>query len=498
MSKLFRKAFRIESSGKIVYNKYTFVTLSILLILSVILVYYNLVFVPSRDIIMEKIRKEFTSKLAMKSMLFDNAVSQYVQGVISLGDRAFVKDEIEEFLNGELDFEVMIGLGTPKFEDGANTLVNLAHAYRIIDNVIVLDYGDSLKISDKDVINIYRKYTDITDFVIHDTLDYTYVIYPLKKNGKYLAYDIAFFDNSQIIKEITTENTDFELIYNLDCECANIIKKSNTSLLNGIIEVCNDEVVFIYKSHYADLYYKFSTQLDLFYKEFSFFYRNHIVTVSILILAIVSMLIAIYRKEKLQYLEKVMEQDKKYKWMIENSSDSILMRRDGKFLYANTALFNLLGYERDELNAENFEQVFTDEEYKRIIPIIEGNRLQNKTKYRYEITMLKKDGSEIHVEVSESLVELNNGKTYFSILRDITRQHEMIDLLKKLEQDALQSSEEFVSICANCHLIQDKKTEGKPWVNMEQYLTEKYDIQFSHSICPDCIKELYPELKGKD
>ncbi len=29
---------------------------------------------------------------------------------------------------------------------------------------------------------------------------------------------------------------------------------------------------------------------------------------------------------------------------------------------------------------------------------------------------------------------------------------------------------------------------------MEQYIVERSEAQFSHSICPDCLKLLYPDL----
>ena len=58
----------------------------------------------------------------------------------------------------------------------------------------------------------------------------------------------------------------------------------------------------------------------------------------------------------------------------------------------------------------------------------------------------------------------------------------------------------FIPICANCKKIRDD--EGY-WQQIEQYIQERSEAEFSHSICPDCLKELYPEiadriLKGKE
>jgi hypothetical protein len=51
--------------------------------------------------------------------------------------------------------------------------------------------------------------------------------------------------------------------------------------------------------------------------------------------------------------------------------------------------------------------------------------------------------------------------------------------------------EGFIPICANCKKI--KNTEDQ-WEQIEQYITQHSLAQFSHSICPDCARQLYPDL----
>jgi hypothetical protein len=50
--------------------------------------------------------------------------------------------------------------------------------------------------------------------------------------------------------------------------------------------------------------------------------------------------------------------------------------------------------------------------------------------------------------------------------------------------------EGFLPICANCKKIRKEEK----WEEMEKYITEHSLVQFSHSICPECAAELYPEL----
>lgn len=49
----------------------------------------------------------------------------------------------------------------------------------------------------------------------------------------------------------------------------------------------------------------------------------------------------------------------------------------------------------------------------------------------------------------------------------------------------------ILPICASCKKIRDDKGA---WSQVEAYLTEHSDARFSHSLCPECVKKLYPEL----
>ena len=51
--------------------------------------------------------------------------------------------------------------------------------------------------------------------------------------------------------------------------------------------------------------------------------------------------------------------------------------------------------------------------------------------------------------------------------------------------------EGFIPICANCKKI---KTTEDQWEQIEKYITKHSLAQFSHGICPDCVRKLYPDL----
>jgi hypothetical protein len=50
--------------------------------------------------------------------------------------------------------------------------------------------------------------------------------------------------------------------------------------------------------------------------------------------------------------------------------------------------------------------------------------------------------------------------------------------------------EGFLPICANCKKIRHRDQ----WDQIENYITAHSLAKFSHSLCPDCARALYPEL----
>jgi hypothetical protein len=51
----------------------------------------------------------------------------------------------------------------------------------------------------------------------------------------------------------------------------------------------------------------------------------------------------------------------------------------------------------------------------------------------------------------------------------------------------------LIPMCAQCKSIRDDKGY---WKQIELYLEEHSEAEFSHGLCPDCLKQLYPELNG--
>ncbi len=84
-----------------------------------------------------------------------------------------------------------------------------------------------------------------------------------------------------------------------------------------------------------------------------------------------------------------------------------------------------------------------------------------------------------------------------SSVRDITAQKQLEEDLEariaELQEtvNRIKPIKGVLPVCSFCKKIRDK--EGN-WHRFEKYLDEHSAVQFSHGMCPDCLKEQYPEF----
>ncbi|MFA6411245.1 MAG: PAS domain S-box protein [Syntrophales bacterium] len=67
---------------------------------------------------------------------------------------------------------------------------------------------------------------------------------------------------------------------------------------------------------------------------------------------------------------------------------------------------------------------------------------------------------------------------------------------RRLQQllDEVRTLRGIVPICANCKKIRDD--EGF-WNQVEKYVSDRTEAEFSHGICPECAQKLYPDINKK-
>lgn len=74
---------------------------------------------------------------------------------------------------------------------------------------------------------------------------------------------------------------------------------------------------------------------------------------------------------------------------------------------------------------------------------------------------------------------------------------------RRLEQafSEIRILKSFLPICSSCKKIRttdSDKNNKETWQSIDSYITEHTATKFSHGICPDCKKQLYPEFSNQD
>ncbi len=166
----------------------------------------------------------------------------------------------------------------------------------------------------------------------------------------------------------------------------------------------------------------------------------------------------------------------------------------GRFLDVNDAYCHLIGYSRDELLTMKISAVEAierpEETAQRIKRIMETGGGRFETRHR------RKDGGIIDMEVSVNYTKIGGGRL-FVFLRDITERKRIEEEREKLIhelQDALANIKTLrglLPICSYCKKIRDDKGY---WNRIESYIEDHSGAEFTHGMCPECLKKHYPDL----
>jgi hypothetical protein len=82
---------------------------------------------------------------------------------------------------------------------------------------------------------------------------------------------------------------------------------------------------------------------------------------------------------------------------------------------------------------------------------------------------------------------------YFQDITELRKAERIkTNLIEHLEESLKEANllSGFLPICASCKKI---RNDQGFWDKIEKYITEHSQAKFSHGICPDCAKKLYPE-----
>jgi len=168
--------------------------------------------------------------------------------------------------------------------------------------------------------------------------------------------------------------------------------------------------------------------------------------------------------------------------------------KDLKFVKVNKALADFLGKDPEELIGQHCFNVMHGLDH----PWPECPHLTALNKGKTFSFEVHDDHIGVPLLVTCSPLKAEDGSMLGSVhvARDISEQKKAAEerekLIKALEENLAKVKllSGFLPICAACKKIRDDKGY---WQQVEEYIRNHSEAQFSHSICPSCAKELYPD-----
>lgn len=134
--------------------------------------------------------------------------------------------------------------------------------------------------------------------------------------------------------------------------------------------------------------------------------------------------------ERRAILEALRESEEKFKMLVEQSMDGILIVQERKVAYMNPALVALSGYTLEEQVGRDFIENVAPEARKAVMAAYKARMSGKSVPNIYETVLLTKNGARIPMEVNATVMEYNGKPADFIYLRDLTERHRAMDEIR--------------------------------------------------------------------
>ena len=195
-------------------------------------------------------------------------------------------------------------------------------------------------------------------------------------------------------------------------------------------------------------------------------------------------------------------EERKFTRVFHSAPYSMLITRldNGTILDANACFVRLTGFPQSEAIGKTTSELdlwLQQEDRTAIVSeLLKGGGVRN-----VETVFKKKNGERITTLYSAEILTLNQETCLLSSIEDITQRKqaeaERERLLAEREKDLseIKVLSGLLPICAACKKIRD---DSGYWNQIEAYIKQHSEAEFSHGLCPDCLRAFYPDLHREE
>ncbi len=427
-------------------KKYLSNAIYLIVILVILLLYYNFVFKRNQQLIRTQIEHQHISDMQMKAILLDNEISKYIQGAKSISSRSSIRNKITEYEHKQITFDSLKNFSKPKFKDGIQAIENVVWARRYIHSKLLIEEGlcKSLNIdsllsnSNLNNINVYL-------FKTNSTFN-TIVTSPIFHDDQIIGNDIICFNNIKAQNKINDANIIFT------------IKQSKTESGTKLYYTSTSAITNI-KSEYSNAFYQFEISQDLLFHDLNTFYTHQTVISFLLLISLILILYIFHRKRQLislkksEYFEMLAEQktkklnqtvnqllelnkqkeesEKRFKTIYEDNRSIMLIINPITYQIedANNAALDFYGFTKEQitkLKIYDLNQLPREKVKNEVDTVVINNKAYFNFKHKLS------NGDIRDVEVYSSPIKIDNEIKLISIIHDITERILYKEKIEKL------------------------------------------------------------------
>ena len=194
--------------------------------------------------------------------------------------------------------------------------------------------------------------------------------------------------------------------------------------------------------------------------------------------------------------KKLSESEVRYRTIFENTgTPMMIIEPDTTISLVNSEFENLSGYSKFEIeNKKSWTEFVAGEQVDRMTGFHRNRRLNGvkaPKKYTFTFVTRKKELRDILINI-DVIPGTDKSVASFS---DITELQKTLKKQKELQAELSSALAKvlsgFIPICAGCKKIRDEQNN---WIQIESFISDKTEADFSHGICPQCAKNLYADF----
>lgn len=166
------------------------------------------------------------------------------------------------------------------------------------------------------------------------------------------------------------------------------------------------------------------------------------------------------------------------------------------FTKVNRALCTMLGYSREELTGLSFERFVDPESLPAHLAAAEEFFSKDRKSFKMEGRYLRQNGEPLWGSLTVERIDDSTGRMLFVLvmIEDISERRaaaaEKERMIEELRESlaSIKTLRGLIPICASCKKVRD---DTGYWSQVEVYVRDHSEAEFSHGICPECMKKLY-------